>query len=387
MRALITGARAPACLEWARALTQAGWVVAVADSVHFPVTRFSRTVERYFRLPEPRDGANAYGIALTKAATAFKADIVLPTCEEAFFVSHQKRRIEAASQVFTSDFALMQQLHDKARFAEFAASLPLQCPPSVRITEPAQLAKFATESSDWVFKPCFSRFAARTLIRPAATVLARIRPSPEDPWVAQKFAEGDEICTFSILHQGQVRAHAAYQPLFRVGRGSGVYFLPVDNPAISNFIAAFGGTTQYTGQVGFDFIVRNDGSVSVLECNPRATSGIHLFGSSRRRLAPTLMPGYAGDCVVMETRPRMVGFAMLAFALPAIRDGATLRAFHEAWRRASDVIAEQDDHFVQPAQLLGLIEIIGRSVSRMRPLLSTATADIEWNGQELGPQP
>ena len=38
MRVLILGARAPACLEWARAFSQAGWTVTVADSLAQPLS-------------------------------------------------------------------------------------------------------------------------------------------------------------------------------------------------------------------------------------------------------------------------------------------------------------------------------------------------------------
>ena len=52
MRVLILGARAPACLEWARAFEHAGWKVTVADSLAHPLSRFSRAAERFVRLPE-----------------------------------------------------------------------------------------------------------------------------------------------------------------------------------------------------------------------------------------------------------------------------------------------------------------------------------------------
>jgi len=41
MHVLILGARAPACLEWARAFDEAGWTVSVGDSLGQPLSRFS----------------------------------------------------------------------------------------------------------------------------------------------------------------------------------------------------------------------------------------------------------------------------------------------------------------------------------------------------------
>jgi hypothetical protein len=89
----------------------------------------------------------------------------------------------------------------------------------------------------------------------------------------------------------------------------------------------------------------------------------------------------------MDVDARMVGFAMLGFALPCLRDRAALRRFRDAWCAASDVIQHPGDRRVQAAQLLGFAEIAVNSALRLRPMLATATMDIEWNGQELGPQP
>lgn len=387
MRVLITGARAPACLEWARLLAEAGCDVAVADSVALPLARFSSAAQQFFRLPEPCRSAHRYGQAVRDAAAAFQADIVVPTCEEAFYIAHQKHLIEQICAVFTPDFALMAQVHDKARFAQLTDALPIRTPLTFRVTNKHDLRRFTSDAANWVFKPVYSRFAARTLIQPDTRQLASVSPSASDPWVAQRFVNGREICSYSVLRSGTLVAHASYQPLFRVGRGSGVYFQPHHSKRIAEFLSAFGALTGFTGQVGFDFIDAGKNGLFVLECNPRATSGIHLFSSSRAKLASTLAPIAPSTRLDMESPPRMIAFAMLAFVVPRIRDLQTLRRFSKAWTRASDVMAAGSDRWIVASQLLSLGEIVVRSVSRLRPLLATATADIEWNGQELGPQP
>ena len=78
MRVLILGARAPACLEWARAFSQAGWTVTVADSLAQPLSRFSRAAEHFVRLPEPRHDPEAWIEALAVSYT----HLTLPTNRE-----------------------------------------------------------------------------------------------------------------------------------------------------------------------------------------------------------------------------------------------------------------------------------------------------------------
>lgn len=51
MHVLILGARAPACLEWARSFDEAGWTVSVGDSLSHPLSRFSRSAQHFVRLP------------------------------------------------------------------------------------------------------------------------------------------------------------------------------------------------------------------------------------------------------------------------------------------------------------------------------------------------
>ena len=412
MRILITGALAPACLEWARLLRAAGCATAAADSVAVPLTRFSNCVERWFRLPEPVKGVNEYGAALLAAAKRFQADIILPTCEEAFYIAHQKRRLERQCRVFVADFDLMARLHDKHAFAELARDLPISAPPTVLLESSEAVMEHAGRAGDLVFKPVYSRFAARMLIRPRAEALQDIRPTAEEPWVAQEFVPGTELCSFSLLRDGRLLAHAAYHPKHRVGRGSGIYLYPVESEPIRGFVRAFGALTGYTGQVGFDFIESDGGALRVLECNPRATSGIHLFQNQARGLVSLLCPSHpelppiaptsSGEGIAspkslaeeVEAEPlnangsaRMVAVAMVMFAAPGIRSLSGLREFARDWRGASDIVGSPKDRGPGFAQMLSLGEIYFRAMRSGRAPLAAATLDIEWNGSPLGAQP
>lgn len=387
MRILITGARAPACLEWARLLRKAGCAIAVADSVAVPLTRYSACVDRWFRIPEPVRGVNEYGESLLAAARRFQADCILPTCEEAFYIAHQKRRLEQQCRVFVAEFDLMARLHDKGAFAEFSRDLPLSAPPTIRLQSVEELMQQAGCSRDLVFKPVYSRFAARTLIRPMPEELRMLRPSVDEPWIAQRFVSGRELCSYSLLKEGRLLAHTCYHPKFRVGLGAGIYLDPVESDPIRSYLQAFGRMTGYTGQAGFDFIQSADGSLYVLECNPRATSGIHLFQRQAPELASLLQPHSSERSLNANGSPRRVSVAMMLFAAPRIRSLSGLREFARDWRRASDIVSSWQDPAPVFAQILGLSEIFYRAMRLRSPALSAATQDIEWNGQPLGARP
>ena len=155
------------------------------------------------------------------------------------------------------------------------------------------------------------------------------------------------------------------------------------------FLQQFGRATGYTGQVGFDFIEDAQGQFHVLECNPRGTSGIHLFADQPQALIAALL-GSHPTVLDAAPEPRMVALAMLLFAAPhRLREGgAAWQGFRQDYARASDVIARPGDSGPLWAQLLGLTEVVWRALRRRCTLLEAATADIEWNGQALGkPRP
>ena len=379
MHVLILGARAPACLEWARAFDEAGWTVSVGDSLNQPLSRFSRSAQHFVRLPEPRQDPTAWVEALATAIATQRIDLLLPTCEEVFYLGHGLERLKPLCRVLTSDFALLHRLHHKGHFAAMTHEWALVAPETHLLTDRQALLAIADEAAQWVFKPAYSRFASQTLIRPSAQQLTKVQPSDMAPWVAQRFIEGRELCSFSVLIDGELRAHSCYHPRYRMGRGSGIYFQPSAPESVRRFLEQFGRETGYTGQVGFDFIEDRAGRFHVLECNPRATSGVHLFDNQRRSLVSSL--SNPPEHVLEPTpEPRMIALAMLLLAAPQ----RTLSApFWRDYAAARDVIVQKGDFWPLAAQMLSLTEIIGRAALRRCDLLTASTADIEWNGQPL----
>lgn len=372
MHVLILGARAPACLEWARAFNTAGWRVTTGDSMRWPVSRFCKASNHYIRLPEPRTRTTDWLEAIRLAVIRHQIDLVLPTCEEAFYLAYGQAQLPC--KVLTSDFELMHRLHHKGRFAELVRGWPVQTPETRLLQTPVAPGQFAN-STDWVFKPAYSRFARQTLLQPAQHQLRTISPTAQQPWVAQRFVAGQEHCSFSLLVNGKLTAHAVYKPRYRVGRGSGIWFEPVDAHPIKAFVEHLGANTGYTGQIAFDYIQDCDGTFHVLECNPRATSGVHLFDDQGTALVNALLG--ANTLLTPSTRPRQVALAMLLFAAPR---NALRRQFWRDFREARDVTTRPEDIGPLMAQIPALAEIIWRALRGRYGLLAAATADIEWDG-------
>jgi hypothetical protein len=387
MRVLLTGARAPVTLDLARRFHGAGHCVFLADSVRFPLARFSTAVQGSRRIVAPRASPTGYVDVLLRAVRDWHIDLVVPTCEEVFTIAYHLDRFQEVCRVLTEPIAMLERLHNKWTFSQRHYSSHARAPESHYLSDAVHVQLLLADSTRWVFKPVFSRFATRTLIGPGPATAAAIRPSAAQPWVAQRRMVGQEVSSYSIAHNGRLQAHALYRSDYRVGAGSGIYFTPMEHAGIRAFVSDVVTAENFTGQIAFDFIVDREGRVWVLEANPRATSGVHLFAAGDRLVDALL--GRSTTCIEPTSRgPCMLGMAMVLWGLPAaLRDGALrgrgLRTLARNCRRAREVVLQWHDPL--PALLLPLAftELVGMALRHRCRLTEAATCDIEWNGESL----
>jgi hypothetical protein len=197
----------------------------------------------------------------------------------------------------------------------------------------------------------------------------------------QAFIAGQELCSYSIAHGGQLLAHSVYRPAYRLNGSSSYYFDPVQRPAIRDAVAAFVQGTGYSGQVSFDWIEGPDGRPLALECNPRATSGLHLFPPDAD-LPSALM----GEGPVHETgtlRARMMGTLMLTAGLQEAVCKGRLAQWFEDWRRADDVIQVPGDRLPMIGSIGDLVSFTQLALRRRCNLREASTLDIRWDGEPL----
>lgn len=383
MHVLILGARAPVCLELARAFKTAGWTVSAADSLQSPISRFSAQIDHFHHLPSPRFALEDWTLALKQIIVQNGIEWVIPTCEEAFYLSHQKPQFTNLATLFVDDFRLMHQLHHKGLFAKLTENWPICAPESQIITHQDTLTSPYLALEQAVFKPAYSRFGSQTLIRPTAKQLAKITPTKSAPWVIQRYVKGQEFCSYSILQQGQVTAHACYQPTYRAGKGAGIYLEPQQTDAILEFVTYFGQQTHYTGQVAFDYMQDAQGRFWVIECNPRATSGVHFFKQQAQDLVNAIYapPNTSPPAIANLGMPLTLKTAMWTVALP--KSLSSPRQWLKDYRRATDILHCPQDPISVVSQWRSLGELLMRSIKQQRSIWQVSTEDIEWNGQTL----
>jgi predicted ATP-grasp superfamily ATP-dependent carboligase len=379
---LLTGGRAPATLELARIFHAAGHRVFLAESLPGSLTAASRALAGSFLVPPPRQQPEQFLRALVELIRQHQIDLFIPTCEEAFHVARGQAELARHCTVFVEPLEKLRPLHHKWTFIQLAVDLGLSVPATSLVETaddlPAAFARFPR----LVLKPVYSRFAARTLLLPSLKQAeAALRASPGGTaWVAQEYLPGRQICTYSLAQRGQLTAHCAYPSDFTAGLGSTILFRAIDHPAALAWVQKFVAEQQFTGQIAFDFIENARGEIAALECNPRATSGIHLFAGNPDFPAAFLDP--AQPCLFpTQAHPSMLLTAMLVYGLPAALQKRQFKAWLAAFRQSRDVIFSPRDPAPALLQLRSLLAFVWLGWRRGLSALEASTFDIEWNGE------
>jgi hypothetical protein len=382
---LILGGRAPAALDHARRFAHQGWKVWVADSIPCQISGASHAVTATLRVASPRHAPASFADDLRRASLTHGIDLIVPTCEEVFFVSRYRDRLPGHVRVLAEDFGKMRDVHSKWRFLALARGCGAEVPDSAKVASLDEARAWAG-TRPVVLKPEYSRFGVHVRLYRHGIPADAPPLAPLGHWVVQAFAEGQEFCSYSVADRGQLVAHSVYWPRWRMSTSSSFYFEAVRIDAIRRFVENFARKLDFTGQLSFDWIQQADGRVSVLECNPRATSGCHLFTLDDP--LPAALDGTLGSTLTAPIEPslgapRMASAMMLSVGLiDALRRGELGRWLHD-YRRASDVIGTPGDRGPIGGALRDLASCARLAMAKRCNMREAATQDIEWDGEEL----
>jgi hypothetical protein len=300
-----------------------------------------------------------------------------------FWISGMIEGSSLCKSFFVTDSNILLELHDKSRFAELARALELRHP-ETRILKSRFDLEQLPRHQKWILKTAFSRFAAKTQVFEVGATLPNLEPSNNQVWLAQAFLEGQELCSFAVARDGRVQAFVLYRPVWRAGFGASVLFesIPASDSSSLKALATTQAVvehTNFTGQIAFDFMLTNDG-LQVLECNPRATSGVHLF-APEDHLERAYLEKIEIPIMIDAKRRAMLALPMVLYGLPsAIRSRRVLEWWSDL-RSTRDVIFERDDPGASWQQISCAIALLQESSRLNCTALEASTADIEWNGE------
>ena len=355
MKILICGVRAPIALDLLRAFSKTNVEIHVADT--FLPLVIHALYAQFHKYAKPALGFENFEIVALDICNKLKPDLIIALNEEVFYWAKLAKAHNLP--LFAPDLSTLMKLHSKLRFIEFAKSIGLHTPKT-------WVMRGDENPHDLVFKREFSRFGENVLIRP------NILPpqNAKNQIIAQEYIEGRDLSFYAIAKNGQLLAFSCYQSDWRTGGGASYYFAKVDEETknsaqeIAQKIAA---KLSVNGQFSCDLRAQN-GELYLIECNPRATSGLHLLGDE------------IANCFI-ENRPieakntsKYIGLAMLFMGLPHAIARHNLAKFLSDLKRAKNVYENRN--------ILALIDtlrhVFGAFVSG-QSLAQYLTLDIECN--------
>lgn len=369
---LLTLGRLPKALDLARGFAKAGCRVLVAEPYGWTLAGASRHVAREFKVPPPSKGKAAYLAALAEIVRRESVDLVVPVSEETMHVAHLAQLLPEGTRLFTMPPAEVLALHDKASFVRKAAAMGLAVPQSAPLGSP--VAEALAQTGPVVVKPVFSCSGNGLHILRGGEPLPPTDPAA--PAVVQRFVEGREHSTCTVAQGGRVVATMVYRGAVMSGSVA-VAFERIEVPAINAWVERFVAETGWSGFISFDFIIDAADLPHAIECNPRATSGVHFWEAPDIARA-VLEPDWSGPVRVRRNRTLQQFYACLTETqgamlrrrgfLPALGSLVTTRDVSWDWR--------------DPWPFLSMIgtswPIIWQAITKGARFGEVATQDVGW---------
>jgi predicted ATP-grasp superfamily ATP-dependent carboligase len=270
--ALVTLGRLPKALDIARALQASGWRVIVAEPYARHLTGASRAVSRSFRVTAPTLDPDQYLRELQQIIDDESVELVVPVSEETMHVAALHKALHCGGvRLFTMPPDQVRRLYDKFGFIQYSESLGLSVPKTIALPGAAEF------TGPVVVKPRLS--CGGRGVRVFQSLSDALDQSTGPGLIAQAWVEGSVHSTCSVVHEGRCLGTVVYRAA-QLSGSVAVAFDRVDHPGIQSWVQSFAKSAHWSGFLSFDFIVDALGNPSAIECNPRATSGIHFFAQA-----------------------------------------------------------------------------------------------------------
>ncbi len=382
MNFLITGGRSTYTLDLARKLKTAENNLYVADSLSPYLCQSANIFKKTFKIARPSENLALFATDLKALIKSYDIDVLIPTCEEVFYVAAIKDSLPKSCHIFCEALETLMPLHDKYLFANQLSSTAIKAPKTHwfdgNTTETYLKAAFP---NGYICKNQFSRFGKNFRINPALKTLQLLHTA-ENRLLIQSYILGQEFCAYALVKSGKLKGFSAYTNVMTAGKGAGGMFESFSDDRLEIFFHEV--INQFAinkGQLAFDFIKTAQNEIYVLECNPRCTSGVHFLKAS------TLTAVFGQTCIEnnrVPSKTQQVVLGSLAYGLWNIKN--TPISFIRYGKRvfaAPDVIFSTRDLKPFLYQFYIVIFYTVKALLKGKSAIALTTEDIEYNGQKL----
>ena len=243
----------------------------VAEPSERHLCGLSNSVARALPVTAPNEDADAYLRDMLDVIRGEGVQLVVPVSEEIIHASRLQPMLPDGVRFFGMGHDELLALHDKFAFNKTADAVGLSVPETAMLGTPEadELAALGRV----IVKPLNTcsgqglRFIERDEVLPAVT---------HQPMLVQRALSGRHSSTFSVCHQGRVIGTVVYQPEVVSDTVSVAFRQNRESAAQREWVERFAAARNLSGMMSFDFIEDEHGEPQAIECNPRATSGIHF---------------------------------------------------------------------------------------------------------------
>lgn len=370
---LLTLGRLPKALEVARAMQGAGCRVIVAEPFKRHLTGASRAVARSVVVTSPVQDREAYLHELSELAVAEGASLILPVSEEILHASMLRDRLPAGVRLAAMPHGTLLALHDKLSFVAVCRAAGVAAPATFALGDPraVELARRART----VVKPIFSCSGRGVRFLAAGEAL----PYVDEPALVQEFCAGRLLSTFTLARAGLPRITVTYRGAVMQGTVA-VCFERIDTPPeVDAWVAAMVRHTAFDGFISFDLVEDEQGVIRGIECNPRATSGIH-FVEPADLAAALLDPQADGPLRFKANRLMQQFYPCLTETQRTMFGEGPFRENLRCLLAASDVTWSANDPWPLVSQPWTSWPIIEMAMRRRCTFGEVAMLDLAWSG-------
>lgn len=239
------------------------------------LARYSRYANRTKLFPSPVVDFSAFARELKTYVAAESIDLIIPGYEEVFHLAAALQ--DQPAKVFTASLEILKRLHSKKQVQELDWG-------DVKTLQAVEL-RTQEVGLPAVVKPEYSRFGIGVAILESNQQVASFR---NKRLLVQEYIAGQNVSVSVLARNGKIVLITGYLTPITAGLGAGVYFVQVSLPEfVVHSLTGVVKQLALTGFYGFDFKRNQAGEYYLLECNPRLTSGIHLW--SVRNMAAALL--------------------------------------------------------------------------------------------------
>lgn len=278
LKVLVTCGRFHPATAVVRALHARGARVDVADSCELSPALHSSAVDHAHIVARPAREPLQFVEDVSAIVRKREIDLIVPTFEEGFYLANYSSMLQAP--LFAPPFETISRLHNKSRFSKPFDDLGLPVPETVVATTTDDLRSAVGQFDEFVARPAFSRGGMVYLTnhgpRAGENAIEHCRPTADNPWLVQKFVDGRDACSLSIVRDGNVVVHCPYEPSIAAPGGYSIQFTSIDDFGSFETTSRICAELGYNGFIGFDYRLTAEGPV-MIECNPRSAAGAFLI--------------------------------------------------------------------------------------------------------------